>query len=343
MSGNRSNIDLVGNTTQVQNLGTGEGLIFKQKVSGNILQLRSLKEGANIKIIQDGDDIIISGATGTGGGDVNSVNTGVGLSGDTTTGDVTIRLDNTAVTPATYGNATCVAQFTVDQQGRITSASNVEITGSGGGSTTFTGLTDTPANYTGSANCYVSVNAGATGLEFVNPPTGAPAGVDGSIQYNNNGTFSGATMFYDNSTETFILGTEGTGAASSDVYFRYQNDGCYVTDSFCFTDLGFWDGFTYRSFMLIGVEERQGFICTGISGEDITIKSGGNYSINLCGGSSVNISGTFADINTTCLGFYGTSPKVKPTVTGSRDGNAALASLLTALDNLGLITDNTSV
>lgn len=42
------------------------------------------------------------------------------------------------------------------------------------------------------------------------------------------------------------------------------------------------------------------------------------------------------------VGFNGTSPIAKPTVTGSRGGNAALASLLTALANYGLITDSTT-
>lgn len=42
------------------------------------------------------------------------------------------------------------------------------------------------------------------------------------------------------------------------------------------------------------------------------------------------------------IGFYGTSPQTKQTITGSRGGNAALASLLTALAALGLITDNTT-
>jgi len=41
-------------------------------------------------------------------------------------------------------------------------------------------------------------------------------------------------------------------------------------------------------------------------------------------------------------GFYGSAPVAKATVTGSRGGNAALASLLTALANLGLITDSSS-
>ena len=42
------------------------------------------------------------------------------------------------------------------------------------------------------------------------------------------------------------------------------------------------------------------------------------------------------------VGFNNTSPVAKQTVTGSRGGNAALASLLTALSNYGLITDSSS-
>lgn len=49
-----------------------------------------------------------------------------------------ILLGNTAVAPGTYGDATHVGQFTVDQQGRITSATDVLITG---GSATPAGLT----------------------------------------------------------------------------------------------------------------------------------------------------------------------------------------------------------
>jgi hypothetical protein len=44
----------------------------------------------------------------------------------------------------------------------------------------------------------------------------------------------------------------------------------------------------------------------------------------------------------TNLGVYGATPVAKPTVSGSRGGNAALASLLTALASIGLITNSTS-
>jgi hypothetical protein len=42
------------------------------------------------------------------------------------------------------------------------------------------------------------------------------------------------------------------------------------------------------------------------------------------------------------IGFYGTTPVIKQVVTGSRGGNAALASLLTGLAAMGLITDSTT-
>jgi hypothetical protein len=42
------------------------------------------------------------------------------------------------------------------------------------------------------------------------------------------------------------------------------------------------------------------------------------------------------------VGFYGAAAASRPTVTGSRGGNAALASLLSALATLGLITDGTT-
>ncbi len=46
--------------------------------------------------------------------------------------------------------------------------------------------------------------------------------------------------------------------------------------------------------------------------------------------------------STAGIGFYGGAPAAKPTITGSRGSNAALADLLTKLASLGLITDSTS-
>ncbi len=43
------------------------------------------------------------------------------------------------------------------------------------------------------------------------------------------------------------------------------------------------------------------------------------------------------------LGFWGATPVIRQTATGSRGANAALASLLTALATEGLITDSTTI
>lgn len=57
---------------------------------------------------------------------------------------------------------------------------------------------------------------------------------------------------------------------------------------------------------------------------------------------SILDSGGNIQIDSNGIGFFGTATQAKPTVTGSRGGNAALASLLTALAAFGLITNSTS-
>lgn len=71
---------------------------------------------------------VAGGGAGAGGnGTVTSVDTGTGLTGGPITTTGTISLANTAVTAATYGNASTVAQVVIDAQGRITNAVNVAI------------------------------------------------------------------------------------------------------------------------------------------------------------------------------------------------------------------------
>ena len=60
-------------------------------------------------------------------GTVTNVATGTGLTGGPITSSGTISLANTAVTAGSYGNASTVGSFTVDAQGRLTSASNTAI------------------------------------------------------------------------------------------------------------------------------------------------------------------------------------------------------------------------
>jgi hypothetical protein len=56
---------------------------------------------------------------------------------------------------------------------------------------------------------------------------------------------------------------------------------------------------------------------------------------------SLHVGTDFRHLGTN-LGFYNATATAKPTVTGSRAGNAALASLLAALATVGLIADSTT-
>ena len=69
-----------------------------------------------------------------------TITAGTGLSGggtfttdQATDSAVTVNLNNTAVSPGTYGDANNTPQITIDQQGRITSATTVTTAGSGSG------------------------------------------------------------------------------------------------------------------------------------------------------------------------------------------------------------------
>jgi hypothetical protein len=56
-----------------------------------------------------------------------------------------------------------------------------------------------------------------------------------------------------------------------------------------------------------------------------------------------NLGDTAFGSATSRLGFFGSAGSIKQEVTGSRDGNVALAALLTALDGMGIITDSSVV
>lgn len=67
---------------------------------------------------------------------------------------------------------TVAGYLAFDSQGYIITDSGT----SGGGTTTFTGLTDTPNSFTGQGGQYLRVNTGETALEYVNPPSGGGTG-----------------------------------------------------------------------------------------------------------------------------------------------------------------------
>ena len=123
--GSGSLVDLTGPGTPGQLLiSTGAGFVPA-----------NLTAGAGI-IITEGPGSIAIESTGGGGGGSGTV-TRVALTTDanltatgspiTTSGTFSLSLNNTTVTPATYGAAGTVVTFAVDAKGRITGATNVPI------------------------------------------------------------------------------------------------------------------------------------------------------------------------------------------------------------------------
>lgn len=73
--------------------------------------------------------------------------------------DATINVDGDAVTAVVAANSTALIYSDGTTLALVAG-------GSGGGATTFLGLSDTPANYSGAAQRFARVNAGGTGIEF---------------------------------------------------------------------------------------------------------------------------------------------------------------------------------
>lgn len=85
------------------------------------------------------------------------------------------------------------------------------------------------------------------------------------------------------------------------------------------------EGFVMESYN--GADLQFDLVNSGAAGH-FYVSGGGLYVLDITGDGK--------------LAFFSGTPQAKPTITGSKGGNAALASLLTALANFGLITDSTT-
>ncbi len=119
--------------------------------------------------------------------------------------------------------------------GALTVGSGLSLTGStltatggggGGGATAFTGLTDTPANYVGSAFKTVTVNAASNGLEFTTPAlpigifnAGTFIGLPTKIDF----TGAGVTATFSGTTATVDI-PAGGGGGGTDIRQLFKHD-----------------------------------------------------------------------------------------------------------------------
>lgn len=102
-------------------------------------------------------------------GDITSIIAGTGITVSGTTGDVTVSLSDTGVTAASYGSATQIPTFTVDQKGRLTAAGTVSISTdldiAGDTGTDTISLATETLTFTGGDGITTSVAAGAVTVD----------------------------------------------------------------------------------------------------------------------------------------------------------------------------------
>lgn len=185
--------------------------------------------------------------------------------------------------------------------------------------------------------------------------SGSPGGTDTAVQFNNAGTFGGdATAFaWDDSTQSLTVTggansseflTTGTNSnnnlevsgdgADNGVYINANEIGAGIlietaTSFQVYAEEYIFLG-SFHTPLGMGIQ-----IDGGASVTDIVFVVGGP----LTGVAVLEMGGTTA---TPELSFFGAALTPQPTITGSRNGNPGLASLLSALNTQGLIVDGTT-
>jgi len=185
----------------------------KPDVTASGFQFNLSSDSGVGQVVQLGNTLNLLGGTGI---------TGVGSATDT----VTFNLDNTAVTAASYGDASTVATFTVDSQGRLTAAADVTIDITASQVSDFDGKVLASvfevANFVDSSEIDFSVTAGASvTAELIDGSIGNARLVNDSLTFAGTaGTDSdvdlGGTLTFISSDSSAII-TAGGAADTIDI------------------------------------------------------------------------------------------------------------------------------
>lgn len=207
----------------VVNVSASNGILFVRPTFGSVLG--GTDGNVNFANLSANNYIVYNGTVWVNQPPANVV-VGTGLTGGglaNANSNINIALANTAVSPATYGDANNVAQFTVDAQGRITAASNVAITANGTVTNvaTGTGLTGGPITTTGTislANTAVTAgtygNASEVAQVQINAQGQVTNAVNVAISISTSNVSGLGTMATQNANAVAITGGDATGLAN---------------------------------------------------------------------------------------------------------------------------------
>lgn len=249
---NRSNISLVGNTTQGNNLGSGCA-IFASKSGGNILDFKTLSvTGTSIQLFSDDNTIYISGSSSGSGGTSYTFSNGITESGGVVKLGGTLT-QNTCINGggSNYGlTFSGSSYYSIDISPIAGSYINLLTQGQvnlegcnvcavlGGASFDIFDYLGNPAIELSTGNdvrfCCLAAKTTETDVLYINSNTGqlvtgatttSVGGSDGNIQYNNGGSaFGGTCLNWDDSLNH--IGWNKT--ATSDTMFVIKKDVTYA-------------------------------------------------------------------------------------------------------------------
>lgn len=224
--------------------------------------------------------------------------------------------------------------FVMDATGKVTFGATPEV---GGTAVSLTGHTHLEADITDLRDYLLKTGGTLTGSLTVGPTTGF-----GVITISSTNSFVALDLQAGATSDNFILFSQAgptkykMGYDTSADSWKLVAGGNFGTNDMVMASDGkmTWDeDATFRKKLRV-------LDSTTVDSAEWS-HDGSDFNLVLTNTTDYNITGANLKIVNN-VGFNNTAPITKPTVTGSRGGNAALTSLLTALANYGLITDSTT-